>query len=64
MTAAPIRRRPRPELWLAPGGPPAAAPRRRPPLPTRLPQAPPVPLDQQLAALEAELRAWGREPLC
>lgn len=43
------------EVWR----PPAAAPRRRPPSPAALPQAPPVPIEQQLAALEAELRAWA-----
>ncbi len=59
MTAAPIRRRPRPELWLAPA--PQARPARRPPPPAVLPQAPP--LEVQLAALESELRAWGREAL-
>ena len=59
MTAAPTRRR-RPELWLAP----TPRPRRRPPSPvTVLPQVPPPPLEVQLAALEGELRAWGREVL-
>ena len=81
MPAAPIRRRPRPELWLAAA--PQARPARRIPmhvaerfsnvsskihLPQSArvlalpPQAPPS-LETQLAALEGELRCWGREAL-
>lgn len=63
MTAAPIRRRcPQVEVWRQ-----GQAHRRRPA--RRVEQLPPLipsgapPIEQQLAALEGELRAWGREGL-
>lgn len=55
------RPRRRIEVWR----PPARPPRRRPPapLPVALLRVPPPTIETQLAALEAELRAWGREAL-
>lgn len=55
MTTAIRRRRPAPQQV-----PPI---RRLPRLQPGAPLPPPPPLEQQLAALEAEVRGWGREQL-
>jgi hypothetical protein len=60
MNSVITRRHPWVDVWR----PPAGRSRVRPPDPLApSPTGPPPPLELQLAALEGELRAWGREAL-